>query len=249
MDRIAIISDIHGNIPALEAVLSDISERGIKRIFCLGDLIGKGPHPKQAIDKIKNSCESVVLGNWDDWLTSRPDEEQEHALWQYQKLDKSEINYLKSLPFSTEFFMSGRYIRLFHASAESLYKRVQPHAPIEDRLAMFNNTEKTGIPHEELTPDVVGYGDIHNAFIQNFKGKVLFNVGSVGNPLEIAQACYTILEGWYGCRSMSAFSIQLVRVPYDIELAIRQAQEENMPLTEQYANELRTAVYRGSKGI
>jgi protein phosphatase len=247
MDRIAIISDIHGNIPALEAVLSDINERGIERIYCLGDLIGKGPHPKQVIEMVKNASAKVIYGNWDDWLAGKPDEEQEHAFWQYQLLDKDEINYLKSLPFSIEFFMSGRFIRLFHASPQSVYKRVQPGSSIEDRLAMFDNTEATGTPPGDINPDVVGYGDIHNAYIQNFKGKTLFNVGSVGNPLEITQASYAILEGSYCNRSLGAFSVQLVRVPYDIELAIQQAKEVNMPLLEQYANELRTAVYRGNK--
>lgn len=130
MDRIAIISDIHGNIPALEAVISNINERGIERIFCLGDLIGKGPHPNQAIEIVKNVCEKVVYGNWDDWIAGKPDEGQEHAYWQYQRLGKNEISYLKSLSFSMEFFMSGRYVRLFHASAQSVYKRVQPGSSI-----------------------------------------------------------------------------------------------------------------------
>lgn len=66
MDKIAVISDIHGNIPALEAALKDISERQIKRIICLGDLVGKGPCPEKAIDIVKEQCETVILGNWDD---------------------------------------------------------------------------------------------------------------------------------------------------------------------------------------
>ena len=51
MDKIAIISDIHGNIPALESVLQDIRERNISRIFCLGDIVGKGPHPEKAVER------------------------------------------------------------------------------------------------------------------------------------------------------------------------------------------------------
>jgi protein phosphatase len=142
--------------------------------------------------------------------------------------------------------MSGRLIRLFHASPQSVYKRVQPGASIEDRLAMFINTEMTGNNESRLTPDVVGYGDIHNAYIQNFRGKSLFNVGSVGNPLEITQASYAILEGNYNGKDISPFSVQLVRVPYNIELSIEQAVAENMPNLEPYSYELRTARYRGS---
>lgn len=245
MDRIAIISDIHGNIPAFEAVLSDIRERGIKRIYCLGDMVGKGPHPEKAIDMVREFCELVVYGNWDDGMMKKPDHE--NALWHYNRLGEERIHYLRSLPFSIEFYMSGRYIRLFHASPYSVYKRVQPGAPIEDRLAMFDNTKMTGISEGDITPDVVGYGDIHNAYIQNFKGKTLFNVGSVGNPLEITQASYAILEGVYQSKEIRPFSIQLVRVPYDIELAILQAEEEKMPDLEPYKMELRTAVYRGAK--
>ena len=50
MDRIALISDIHGNIPALKATLCDIKRRGIQRVFCLGDLVGKGPSSDQVVD-------------------------------------------------------------------------------------------------------------------------------------------------------------------------------------------------------
>lgn len=247
MDKIAVISDIHGNIPALEAVLSDIRQRGIDTVFCLGDMIGKGPHPKKAIEQVKTRCASAIYGNWDHWLLNEPDEEHEHAFWQYRQLGEEDRHYLGSLPFSMDFFMSGRFIRLFHASPHSVYKRVQPGAPIEERLAMFDNTEETGFPPDGLTPDVVGYGDIHNAFIQHLRGKTLFNVGSVGNPLDVTQAAYAILEGECGGTSLRAFSIQLVRIPYDIELAIQYAHEERMPLMEAYANELRTAVYRGNK--
>ncbi|HZG69042.1 MAG TPA: hypothetical protein VEZ12_20075, partial [Herpetosiphonaceae bacterium] len=95
-------------------------------------------------------------------------------------------------------------------------------------------------------PDVVGYGDLHRAFLKSFQGKILFNVGSVGNPLDVPQASYAILEGQYDSKADAPFSIQLIRVPYDIELAVRQAEDEHMPELAPYAAELRTAIYRGS---
>jgi len=58
MERIALISDVHGNTIALETVLSDIRRRGIERVFCLGDLVGKGPDPDLAVDICRNACES-----------------------------------------------------------------------------------------------------------------------------------------------------------------------------------------------
>jgi diadenosine tetraphosphatase ApaH/serine/threonine PP2A family protein phosphatase len=99
----------------------------------------------------------------------------------------------------------------------------------------------------DVEADVVGYGDIHGAHIDNFHGKTIFNVGSVGNPLEITQASYGIIEGRLDDMDNSSFSITLVRVPYDIDLAIEQAKLADMPSTEEYIKELRTAVYRGSK--
>jgi protein phosphatase len=57
MDTIALISDIHGNVPALQATLRDIARRRIHRIFCLGDLVGKGPHGEKVVDMCRTVCE------------------------------------------------------------------------------------------------------------------------------------------------------------------------------------------------
>ena len=115
--------------------------------------------------------------------------------------------------------------------------------PREKLLAMFTNTAFTGNTFE---PDVVGYGDIHRAYVMPFHQRMLFNVGSVGNPLDMTQASYAILEGTYNSERADTFAVHLLRVPYDIELAIRQAAEEHMPELEAYAKELRTARYRGT---
>lgn len=243
MDKIAVISDIHGNIPALEAVLQDIKERNILRIFCLGDLVGKGPQSYQAVEIIRSSCEKVVKGNWDDLMFK--EDVDEVIKWHQAQLTKDQFDYLKNLPYTIEFMMSGRFIRLFHASPFSVWTRIQPWDDMKKRQSMFENTENTS--HDYGIPDVVGYGDVHNAFVQHFKGKTLFNTGSVGNPLEITQASYAILEGYYGESERKSFSIQFVRVPYDIELAIKQAKEANLPDIDDYILELTTATYRGLK--
>ncbi|OAS86691.1 MULTISPECIES: metallophosphoesterase family protein [Metabacillus] len=244
MERIAIISDIHGNIPALDAVLKDIHSRQIQRIFCLGDLVGKGPDSSAAIDRIREVCEVVVKGNWDDFITKET--EFETLKWHQNKLRNEQCIYLETLPFSFDFYMSGRSIRLFHASPFSLYTRIQPWDSVEKRLSMFENSVHTGVKNKQ--PDIVGYGDVHNAFIQHIQGKTLFNTGSVGNPLDVTQASYVILEGQYGfSEKSSSFSIQFVRVPYDIEFAIQLARLAKMPDLEPYIIELTTARYRGIK--
>jgi protein phosphatase len=242
MERIAIISDIHGNLPALEAVLLDIGQRDISRIFCLGDLVGKGPSPGAVVDRIRERCEVVVQGNWDDLVNRNRNELLD---WHRERLGEDRLRYLDQLPYCHDFLMSGRKIRLYHASAKGLYHRVQPGHPLEERLAMFGETEATSGSDVFRDPDVIGYGDVHNAFVQHIRGKLLFNAGSVGNPLDMAQAVYAILEGAYGLEATSPFGVQLVRVPYDIELAVSQAAELAMPELEPYAKELRTARYRG----
>ncbi len=108
---------------------------------------------------------------------------------------------------------------------------------------MFENTAFTGGRGQ---PDVVGYGDIHEAFVLNLQMKTLFNVGSVGNPLDTPQASYAILQGrWADDEWHSSFGILLARVPYDIDRAIQDAIQADMPGIEPYTRELRTAQYRG----
>lgn len=242
MTKIAIISDIHGNLPALESVLHDIADRNIETMYCLGDLIGKGPSGDQVVDLISQNCDQVVQGNWDDFI-SKPTND-EALQWHQEKLGSERLAYLSSLPFSVEFMMSGKYIRLFHASPRSLYERIQPWDDYEARMSLFSSSNLCINPIEA---DVVIYGDIHNAYMQHLQNKTLINTGSVGNPLEITQASYVILDGSYDDPSPAPFSVQFIRVPYDIELSIQQAVDAEMPLLNEYANELRTATYRGLK--
>jgi predicted phosphodiesterase len=241
MDYVALMSDLHGNLPALEAVFSDIKRRNISRIFCLGDLVGKGPHSEQVVDICQEVCEVTIQGNWDDYITR--DTDKPTIRWHQQRLGPERLAYLRQLPQTKDFWMSGRRVRLFHASQESVYYRVLMDDPREKQLAMFTNTAFTGNTFE---PDVVGYGDIHRAFVMHFYQQMLFNVGSVGNPLDMPQASYAILEGTYQSQQADTFAVHLIRVPYDIERAIQQAAAEHMPELEAYAQELRTAQYRGT---
>ena len=68
----AIISDIHGNYEALQAVLAEIDRRNVKEIYCLGDVIGYGASPKQCIDTVMERCEAVVCGNHDHAVFYEP---------------------------------------------------------------------------------------------------------------------------------------------------------------------------------
>lgn len=240
MERIVIISDIHGNMPALDAVLEDIDSRGIKKIFCLGDLAGKGPSSSEVVDKIREHCEVVIKGNWDYYMT----EIQNNKVleWHQNKLGVNRLEYLKGLPLYKEFYISGKLLRLCHASPNDLFNRVYLSTEKRERMKLFAAT-----PTLNEEADVIGYGDIHGAHIDNFDGKTIFNVGSVGNPLEITQASYGIIEGKLNDRDKSSFAITLVRVPYDIDSSIKDAELTDMPEKIEYIKELKTAVYRRSK--
>lgn len=246
MDSIAIISDIHGNMTALEAVLENIKDRNIGQIFCLGDLVGKGPHSAKAVDRIRETCEIVILGNWDEGIQKITDNEV--MKWHQEQLGSERLTYLSTLPFHFDFYMSGKYIRLYHASAKSVHHRVVPmiHSK-EEKMAMFDNTEWITQTERDKQPDVIGFGDIHAALVEPIDyQRTLFNAGSVGNPLDIPQSAYAILHGEYGSSKPGPFSIEIARVPYDIEKEIRIANEMGMPYVEPYALELREAIYRWS---
>jgi protein phosphatase len=271
LERIAIISDIHGNLPALEAVLLDIERRGITRIFCLGDLVGKGPSSAEVVDLIKQTCEVVVQGNWDIGITLP--QELPAGLWQQQSLGDKRLAYLKQLPFSIDVTLSGKYIRLFHASAQSVFHRLKRKASKKERLAMFEHTEMTGFPAEGKAPDIVGYGDIHipylltlnnpsekggraegsgllknDASVQSASdversGLLLFNVGSVGVPYDgIPQASYCVVEGEADPVVQTGFALQFVRVPYDVTRAVQMAYEVQMPDSRRYVLEITTGL-------
>jgi len=241
-DRIAIISDVHGNLTALEAVLEHIQASGITRIFNLGDLVGKGPRPAAVVDLCQTVCEVTVQGNWDAEIPAARDPTWLPGIWHRRQLGPERLAYLADLPGSFDFLISGKSVRLFHASAAGIFNRVYETDSRDQHRAMFANTEFTGSASE---PDIVGYGDIHTPYVLSFEGRTLFNVGSVGNPLDAPLACYCILEGSYGSAEPTPWSLNVVRVPYDIEAEVAAATISAMPDLPHYVGELRTAIYRG----
>jgi len=169
MEKIAIISDIHGNLEALKAVLKDIKTRNIKTIFCLGDIIAKGTHPSECIKLIKENCSIVIKGNCDEYFSSEIDlsikdkTEQERIKWNKSMLSKGDINYLINLPFCYEFYLSGRLVRIFHASPIKVNGFVGNIDNLDKLYSLFLPSEKT-ISNEKA--DIVIYGHIHTQFMQ-----------------------------------------------------------------------------------
>ena len=247
LERIALISDVHGNLTALQAVLADIDARGITRIFNLGDYVGKGPRGREVIDLCQERCEVNILGNWDDFLPDPDREYDDEALqWWLEQLAEGQGKWLRDLPFCHDFSMSGRQIRLFHASETTVHRRVRFDHDAAEFAGMFTNTPATG---DGPVPDVVGYGDTHDAFYEvdmlDGAARTLFNTGSVGNSMSDATPVYCIVEGVPDSSRPAPFSIGFVRVPYDVEAELEAARALGMPELEAYALEIRDGIYRG----
>ena len=245
LERIALISDVHGNLTALEAVLADIDARGITRIFNLGDYVGKGPRGREVVDLCRARCEVNILGNWDDFLPD-PDRafDTDALKWWLHQLGPGQGEWLRSLPFCHDFTMSGRRIRLFHASEETVHRRVRFDHDEAEFLGLFTNTAATG---DGPVPDVVGYADTHDPYYETDRERrTVFNTGSVGNCMGDPTPVYVILEGVMGGEEEAPFSIQFVRVPYDWEAELAVAADLGMPELDGYTVELRDGVYRGN---
>ena len=216
MDQIALISDIHGNTPALQAVAADMDARGVHTIYSLGDMCGRGPCGAEVIDWCRSHCDAILMGNWEDFLIRAP--KQPKAQKYIGQLGEQRFQFLHTLPFTKTFWFSGRRIHLFHGRPvhETL---VFDESPNEEKHKLFS-----AVP-DKHPPDVVGYADIHRQFKTDFisNGKTLFNVGSVGNSYSSPAAFYVILHGIKDQQTPAPFSIEFISVPYDIAAAVENA--------------------------
>lgn len=183
-----------------------------------------------------------MLGNWDDFIGREQVELGPGAQWWRDQLEPEQRAWLMQLPFSHDLQLSGRWVRLFHASAGSVYVRVFQAHTDEQFHAMFRATDATG---PGPAPTVVGYGDIHAAYLTIRRGLTLFNAGSVGNALDEASVSYVVVEGVLDGGPEAPFGLQFLRVPYDIESELTIAAELGNPEQDAYAIEPRQAIYRG----
>ncbi len=261
MEQIAIFSDVHANLTALEAVLENIEKRNINKIICLGDLVYKGVCPEEVIDIVKDKCDIVLRGNCDAYIGNKDALDKKY--WTRLRIGEKRAEYLRNLPIFHEFYLSGHLVRLFHAapiSLDALYNPMYSNKnsrgadrEISDPEVMFKNTQLLGKTEKDPVPDIVGYGHIHTPHIVRFKNKTIFNTGSIGMPTEMLNtqemdettkfsrlASYVILEGEYKSRNMAPISINLVRVPYSIETEIARIEKSDNPRKEEIIRRLQT---------
>lgn len=246
MDKIAIISDIHSNVPALEAVLEDIRSRGINRIICLGDIIGKGPEPQKALEIVINSCNTILLGNWDEFIRKDERDNINVLKWNREKIDSNWLEKIDEFQMYEEFYLSGRLVRFAHAQVEDTSYRIYPHSSISDKEKLFFAPKDS--TYKRNLSDIFVYGDIHNSFTEIMEDqKILINSGSVGNPLDGSDSSYLIMWGDFNSKEISNMGYQIVRVKYDIKKTVKLCKKYRIPEKDEFINELISGKYRGIK--
>lgn len=256
--KVAIISDVHGNLEALKATLQDIKERNVDNIYCLGDTIAKGIHAKECIKLIKENCEVVLQGNTDEYFSKEHNLEEKTELeakrikWNQSLISKQDREYLLSLPFCHEFYLSGRLIRIFHATPKENNKPILNQDMPYTKYEMFMPSENT---ISNKIADIVVYGHIHHQYMDKIYNKTLINAGSVGNSfdtirnpkkdgnvLETTCANYVLLEGAENKEEYREISFHFIRVPYPVEKELEE-QETNIE-KDSYQYELKHGMYR-----
>ena len=232
---IAIISDIHSNLAALEAVLADIDARRCSRILCLGDAVGYGPNPSECVDLLRR-CDVMVMGNHDEAIfQSRKTEEfnlrAEMALeWTREALAKgpedevaARFAFLREAPEHREIEVDGTPLYLVHGSPrrplrEYIFPRdvrnrqkMQAIFELVPRLCFVGHSHVPGIYSEDLS--YTHPSGLEFLKIYHFEDgeKAVVNVGSVGQPRDSdPRACYVTLTD-------EADAVVFRRVKYDIE--------------------------------
>ncbi|MHB1392976.1 MAG: metallophosphoesterase family protein [Clostridia bacterium] len=234
--RIAIISDIHGNSVALEAVIHDIQQQKIESVIFLGDLVMLGPEPRLVINmlqELKPIC--WVKGNTDIWFEEmscnwKPGTEKEIELYEYylyarNLLNEEEIALVIDKPYTEAIEIIDQSILCVHGSPRAVNEIMDHRTPREHLMQML----------EEVKEDIVVCGHSHVPYIEVINGKYLFNVGSVGKPLDgDNRAAYGIVSIQSG--GLPEFEIR--RINYPISEALKLAKDRNFPFLAKYMNTL-----------
>lgn len=215
MARVAVLSDVHANGPALEAVLADIDRRGADEIWCGGDLVGQGPHPNEVVARIRKAGIPSVLGNQEVEVRTlagkapdRPEraDPKKHMLWTIAVLTRRNRGFLLGLPPERTFTVEGRRVLLVHGSPRGVDDSMLP--------SLTSRTLDAWFPEDR--PDVLVGGHSHVPFVRTVSGTLVVNSGTVGRPFDgDPRAGYALLDiGPARCRG------SIRRVDYPVEQTI-----------------------------
>lgn len=261
MERIAIISDIHGNLEALKTVLDDIKKRDIDRIICLGDIIAKGRHFSECIKLVKDNCDVVIQGNCDYYFSSftKADNDINNKRLQYNRENttEEEREYLSKLPYSYEMKLSGNLVRFYHATPDRINGYVGDMDNLDTYYKMFLPSSNTV---SQSTADIVVCGHIHKTYMMKVFNRTIVNVGSVGNSFEVyrhkdrdasyknvTKATYLILGGDIDSDEVGPISYEFVELDYDIEKELSTSRDAFE--YEGLESEIKYGLYRDLEGI
>lgn len=225
----AVISDVHSNLEALDRVLEDIRRRKIKDIFFLGDAVGYGPNPNECVERLSKTCKILLAGNH-DWgalgLTNIAyfNEYARFAIeWTRNVLTEENKKILNSFPIKKEF---NRMLFVHSTPKEpeewhyllSLWDAEINFQYFDNSMCFLGHSHQPFIIERLPSGELITYRDKVRISPGN---RYIINVGSVGQPRDgDPRACYVVV---------SDNDIQMIRVPYDIEIVQNKMRKKRLP--------------------
>jgi putative phosphoesterase len=209
--QIGLISDVHGNLPALEAVLADMAD--IDTIVCIGDVVGYNPWPAACVDRVREIASVTVQGNHDRTVRTpekyRANRMAEAGLeYALDDLSESQLSWLDDLPRKA-MIDDGQFLV------------VHDHPQFQDRYVMPKDFDGLWSYLDEYTGLAIGHTHIQHKVRDG--GQLIVNPGSVGQPRdEDSRAGYAILD-------TENYTVDLHRVEYDIDRVIQKVEDVGLP--------------------
>ncbi len=237
--RLALLSDIHGNLLALETVLAEIASLGIDQIVCLGDVAATGPQPHAAVERVRSLDCPVVMGNTDAHLLrptpatelSTPEAKliAEIDLWCASRLTPEDRTSMGTFQPTVALDLPGSGVLLcYHGSPRSFHDQILPttaHAQLEEWLGPEG-------------PLLYAGGHTHNQMLRRFRNALVINPGSVGLPFDrFPNAARNPAWAEYAVVTVDSrrLSVDLRRAPYDAVALRAGALASGMPNAETWA--------------
>jgi putative phosphoesterase len=218
--KVALVSDVHGNIEALNTVLADARREGVDLVLSAGDLVGFSPQADKVIDAITDGSAISIKGNFDsellEWKKSRKGERSlaQHSIATTRKaLSKRMRRRLESLPSRLKIRIGDTRILLVHGTPDSPKEHLRSDSP-DDRFSKI--AKKAGA-------DIVVFGHTHDAMVKDVGGVLFVNPGSVGRPNDgDPRASYAILN-------LDGLKVEMRRLDYDLLAQARAIRKEGLP--------------------
>jgi len=229
--RLAIISDIHGNLHSLELVLADLEQANIDQVVCLGDVASLGPQPREVIARLRELNIPTIMGNHDNYLLDTELTKSHHPwlreleLWCRGLLSEDDLDFLSSFQPQISFSLDqNTNITCFHGSLRSNEEFLFPDTPSETLGEIFAGQDTK----------LFSGGHTHVQMLRQYKDVTLLNPGSVGMPFEYPtpgpdmrayhRAEYAIVDMTNG-----RLNFDLRRIPIDFSQIAEAARKSNMP--------------------